>query len=188
VLLFLAALVGTFGGLWHGGALRHFARITFRWPLLFLVGLILRAVAFSPLVPPTGAAAIALYVAAIACLCVGMALNRRIVGIELVLIGLLLNAAVILANRGAMPVTADALRLIGRYDFALRLASEGPIGHAQLATPDTQLRALADIIPLSPLPWLRAVVSIGDLFIAAGTLIIFYFGTLRPTVTVSSGQ
>lgn len=179
MLLLIAAVVGTLGGLWHGGALRHFARITFRWPLLFLAGLALRAVAFSPPVP-TGAAAIVLYVAALVCLCGGIVVNRRIVGIELVLIGLLLNAAVILANGGAMPITADALRLVGQYDFALQLAAEGPIGHVRLATPETQLRALGDIIPLSPLPWLRAVVSLGDLFIAAGMLIIFYFGTLRP--------
>lgn len=178
MLLIIAALVGMLGGLWHGGAVRNFARITFRWPHLFVAGLALRAVAFAPFVP-LGAAATALYVAALVCLCAGMALNRRIVGIELVLLGLLLNAAVILANGGTMPISADALALVGQDDFALRLLAEGPIGHVSIATPGTRLRALADIIPLSPLPPLRAVVSLGDLLIAAGTLIIFYFGTLR---------
>lgn len=179
VLLLIAAVLGTLGGLWHGGALAHFARLRLRWPLLFLIGLVLRAVAFSPPVPP-GKPAIALYVLALAVLCGGMLLNRRIVGIELVLVGLALNASVILANGGAMPVTADALRLVGRYDFALQLQAEGPIGHVRLATPDTRLHALADIIPLSPLPSLQIVASAGDLFIAAGLLIIFYVGTLRP--------
>jgi hypothetical protein len=179
LLLVLAAVIGTIGGLWHGGALRHFARLPFRWPGLFLGGLVLRAVAFSPLVPHN-VAAIGLYVAAMVCLVAGMAANRRIVGIELVLVGLVLNALVILVNGGAMPVSADALRLVGRYDFALQLDAVGPIGHAQLATPDTRLRFLADIIPLSSVPFFQTVASVGDLLIAAGVLIIFYFGTLRP--------
>ena len=179
MLLLLAAVIGTLGGLWHGGALRYFARLSFRWPALFLVGLILRAVAFSPAVRHDGAA-IGVYVLALSCLAVGIAANRRIVGIELVLLGLLLNAIVILANGGAMPVSADALRLVGRYDYALQLRDEGPIGHVALATADTVLRPLADIIPLSPLPLFQTVASVGDLLIAAGMLLIFYVGTLRP--------
>ncbi len=179
MLLFLAAIIGTVGGLWHGGALRHFARIPFRWPAIFLVGLIVRAVAFSPVVRHDRLA-IGLYIAALVCLTGGMILNRRIVGIELVLLGLILNAAVILANGGAMPVSSDALRLVGHYDYALQLAAEGPLGHAALATPDTKLRLLADIIPLSPLPPFQTVASVGDLFIAVGVLVIFYVGTLRP--------
>ncbi len=179
MLLLLAAGLGIFGGLWHGGRLRNFARLEFRWPLLFLAGLILRTVAFSRFLPD-GALAIGLYVVASACLLVGMAANRRIAGIELVLIGLLLNAVVILANGGAMPVSAEALRAVGLYDFALRLRAEGQVGHVELTTPDTRLRALADIIPLSYLPGFRTVASAGDFFIAVGTLVIFYVGTLRP--------
>jgi len=179
LLLLLAAVIGTLGGLWHGGALRYFARLSFRWPALFLAGLILRAVAFSPVVRHDGAA-IGVYLLALVCLAVGIAVNRRIVGIELVLLGLLLNAIVILANGGAMPVSADALRLVGRYDYALQLRDEGPLGHVQLATADTVLRPLADIIPLSPVPLFQTVASVGDLLIAAGMLIIFYVGTLRP--------
>ncbi len=179
MLLFLAAVVGTLGGLWHGGALRHFARMSFRWPLLFLIGLLVRALAFSRFVPD-GPLAIALYLLALACLFAGMFANRRVAGIELVLVGLALNAAVILANGGAMPVSAEALRLVGLYDFALRLRAEGQIGHLQLATPATQLRPLSDIIPLPFIPGLSVVASVGDFFIAAGTLIIFYVGTLRP--------
>ena len=179
MLLLLAAIIGTLGGLWHGGALRNFARLSFRWPLLFLGGLILRALAFSPLVRHDGAA-IGVYLLALGCLAAGIAANRRIVGIELVLLGLLLNAVVILANGGAMPVSADALRLVGRYDYALQLRDEGPLGHVELATADTVLRPLADIIPLSPVPLFQTVASVGDLLIAAGMLLIFYVGTLRP--------
>lgn len=179
MLLLLAAGLGIFGGLWHGGKLRNFARMEFRWPLLFLVGLVLRTVAFSRFMP-AGAPATSLYVVASACLLAGMAVNRRIAGIELVLIGLLLNAAVILANDGAMPVSAEALRAVGFYDFASRLRAEGQIGHVELTAPDTRLRALADIVPLPSLPGFRTVASAGDFFIAAGTLVIFYVGTLRP--------
>ena len=187
MLLLLAAVIGTLGGLWHGGALRNFARLSFRWAALFLVGLILRAVAFSPVVRHDGAA-IGVYVLALVFLAVGIAANRRIVGIELVLLGLLLNAVVILANGGAMPVSADALRLVGRYDYALQLRDEGPLGHVELATADTVLRPLADIIPLSPVPLFQTVASVGDLLIAAGMLIIFYVGTLRPPAAPTAPQ
>ncbi|HEX5502957.1 MAG TPA: DUF5317 family protein [Thermomicrobiales bacterium] len=178
MLLLIAAILGVLGGLWHGGALRYFARLPFRWPLVFLAGLALRLLAFSPLVP-AGRLALALYVLALACLCAGLAVNRGIAGIEFILIGLVLNAAVILANGGAMPVSPDALQAVGHYDFVLQLRDAGTIGHVKLLRPDTHLRALADLIPLSPMPGLRSVISVGDLFIAAGTLLIFYVGTLR---------
>lgn len=178
VLLLIAAILGVLGGLWHGGALRNFARLPFRWPLLFLAGLALRLVAFSPLVP-AGRLALALYALALVCLCAGLAVNRRVVGIEFILVGLVLNAAVILVNGGAMPVSPDALQQVGHYEFVLRLRDAGTVGHVKLLRPDTHLRALADLIPLSPLPGLRSVISVGDLFIAAGTLLIFYVGTLR---------
>ncbi len=181
MLLLFAAIVGTLGGLWHGGAIRNFARLSFRWPAIFLVGIAARAVAFSPIVR-SAPIAIALYLLAIGCLIIGMIRNRWLAGLELILVGLLLNAIVILANGGAMPVSADALRLIGHYDFALRLSREGSIGHVTLATPDTLLRPLADVIPLTAIPGLQTVASVGDLFIAAGVLIIFYVGTLRPFV------
>lgn len=179
MLLLLAAMIGTCGGLWHGGKLGNFARLDFRWPLIFLAGLLLRTLAFSRVIPDN-ALAIGLYSIAVASLIVGVAVNRQIAGIELVLIGLLLNSAVILANGGAMPVSADALRSAGLDEFALQLRAEGQIGHAELTTPNTRLRSLADIIPLTFLPGFRAVGSVGDLFIAAGTLVIFYIGTLRP--------
>ena len=179
MLLLVAAAIGILGGLWHGGALVHFARLPFRWPLLFLIGLILRTIAFSRFVPP-GAATIVLYSLAIGFLCAGMLANRRIVGIELVLLGLVLNAAVILANGGAMPITAAALRSVGGFEFARQLRETGPIGHVELAGPGTLLLPLGDIIPLSPTPGVGIVASVGDFAIAAGTMVIFYFGTLRP--------
>lgn len=181
MLLAIAAILGTLGGLWHGGRLSHFARLPFRWPALFLAGLLLRTIAFSRVVTDSRLA-LALYVVALLLLGVGLAVNRRIVGSEFVLLGLLLNAAVILANGGAMPVSAEALQLVGHYDFALQLRDEGPVGHVRLLEPGARLWFLADVIPLSPLPGLRIVLSVGDLFIATGTLLIFYIGTLRSPV------
>lgn len=179
MLLLVPALLGILGALWHGGSLRNFAHLPLHWPALLLAGIALRALAFSPLVPASPLA-IALYCIALVCLTVGLLYNRHIAGLELILVGLLLNALVTLANGGAMPVSADALRLIGHADFAAELRVMGQIGHVALATPATQFLPLADIIPLPAVLGLGTVASVGDFVVAAGLLVVFYLGSLYP--------
>jgi hypothetical protein len=90
-----------------------------------------------------------------------IALNRYRPGMLLVLVGLALNAAVIVAN-GAMPVSGEALLALG-----------GPAvvepGKHQLLTEVTRLPLLADLLPV---PVLRSVVSVGDIILAAGVGIL----------------
>ncbi len=86
--------------------------------------------------------------------------NRRLPGIWLVALGLLLNMAVMAANR-AMPVGPGAMAAIGME------GAEVPLGKHTLLTGDTLLPWLADIIPV---PWLGSIVSVGDLVLAIGLL------------------
>jgi hypothetical protein len=95
--------------------------------------------------------------------------NRRLPGVWLVATGLLLNALVIAANR-AMPVDPAAIAALGLEGV------EVPPGKHTLLTEATRLPWLADIIPV---PWLRSILSIGDLVIAAG-LVPLTHGLLRP--------
>ena len=55
-----------------------------------------------------------LWVASYALLVVAAALNRRIAGVPVVAAGMLLNLVAILANRGTMPVSYEAMHGAGR--------------------------------------------------------------------------
>ncbi len=101
--------------------------------------------------------------------------NRSYPGLALAFVGIAANAVVIAANGGYMPIWTPA------YDAA---GIEGPINsvlHVPLAfgtTPEFFLRLgpLGDLIPI-PIPFVRNVASVGDLFLTAG-LAFFLFATL----------
>ena len=94
------------------------------------------------------------------------AANLRMTGVSLILAGLTMNAAVIVAN-GGMPVNADTLRTSGQDDVLAWLETQGADKH-HLMTEDDQLTFLADVIPV-PQPIGQAI-SIGDVFIYAGLM------------------
>jgi Family of unknown function (DUF5317) len=89
--------------------------------------------------------------------------NRRLPAAALILIGLVLNMAVVVAN-GGMPVSAQAARIAG--GAAEDLPDVGGSSKHHLMTQDDVLRPLGDVIP-GPPP-LSDVLSIGDLFLYVG--------------------
>ena len=92
--------------------------------------------------------------------------NRRLTGVPVVALGAALNVAAITANGGVMPASATALRISGIAERA------GFDNSAALAHP--HLAFLGDIIPV-PGPWpIGNVLSIGDLIIFVGALIVLY--------------
>jgi len=164
--LFVAVVVLAFAlGFALRGSLRGFEGVSLRAWTLAAAGLGLQ---FAPL--PTGAAGRDLAVrivvlgASYALLVSFAVLNRRMPGIPLVLLGLLLNAAVILPN-GGMPVSEAAIRASGQGDKIEAFVERGATKH-HLMTEDDVLRPLGDVIGLPP-P-LRTVISVGDVFIYAG--------------------
>lgn len=97
-------------------------------------------------------------------------LNRRLPGMPVLLIGLLLNLAVIAANGGWMPVSpATASQLPGGSPPDTAAAGSRVDDKSILLEPeDTRLEFLADRFLLPQVRGYRAAVSLGDLFIAAG--------------------
>ena len=91
-------------------------------------------------------------------------LNRELPGMLLAAIGLVLNVLVIAAN-GAMPVSEEAAETAGMGSIA-----EVGLKHEPL-TDDTLLPFLADVIPV---PGIAKIVSLGDLFLAAGIAWLVY--------------
>jgi hypothetical protein len=166
MILFLSVIgLSILVGLASGGRLRRIERLQLRWWGLVLAGLALQ---FAPL--PSGRAGNDLLVRIVVlscsyCLLVAFAaLNIRLPGMALALIGLVLNALAIVPN-GGMPVSGDALVRSGQpevYDYLVR---EGAAKH-HLQTEDDILTPLGDVIPIGgPI---HQVVSVGDVFVYAG--------------------
>lgn len=177
VLLVAIVAVSILVGLLLRGSLRRFEHVRLRWWGLALLGLGLQ---FVPV--PTGLSGTDLLVrvAVLSCsyslLVLFAALNVRTTGMPLVLIGLLLNAAVVIPN-GGMPVSAEAVARSGQ-DGALEALTAGTTGKHHLMTDDDVLTPLADIIPI-PEP-IGAIASVGDL--------VLYLGVAWLIVAVMLGR
>jgi hypothetical protein len=90
--------------------------------------------------------------------------NRRISGVRLIGLGAFLNALAIALNGGVMPAAQAAERLAGMH-LRAGFDNSAPVAHAHLTW-------LGDVIPWpGPLP---NVLSIGDLVIYAGTLVLLH--------------
>ena len=85
--------------------------------------------------------------------------NIRLIGMPVVLVGLLLNFAVITMNSG-MPVRADAMYTVDRNPGALEHTAK-----RHLETPDDKFAVLGDVLPIEPF---HEVISFGDLIMAFG--------------------
>jgi Family of unknown function (DUF5317) len=97
-------------------------------------------------------------------------LNRRLLGMWILIAGLVLNLAVMIANGGFMPINPDTA---GRIVGAERIASFEPgsrIGYKDILLPvtETRLEWLADrFLPPVWSPY-QVAFSLGDVFIAIG--------------------
>jgi len=148
-----------------GGRLRGFERLHLRYWWLAPIGLGLQAL---PL--PEGRHGTDLLVrmvvlgASYLLLLLFAGVNIRIIGMPLLLVGLALNAVVVIAN-GGMPVSRHVLEVSGQTE-ALKLltADEGAKHH--IMTSADRLTPLADVIPIPP-P-IGQVASVGDVFVYAG--------------------
>jgi hypothetical protein len=157
-------------GLLLGGRLGRLGEIELRVPWLFLAAIAIQVVAFPLDFLPwrmEETAASVLWVASYALLVVAAVLNRRITGVPIVAVGMLLNLAAILANRGTMPVRLDALHDAGRT----------AVTHANsTALADPHLAWLVDRWAAPSWIPLANVFSIGDVVIAVGAFVIVLAG------------
>lgn len=92
--------------------------------------------------------------------------NRRLPGAVPIMAGTALNVLAIITNRGVMPATPWAQRVAGIADTP-GFHNSAPVAHAHLAW-------LGDIIPV-PGPWpLGNVLSVGDLILFAGFVVLLH--------------
>jgi hypothetical protein len=174
-LLLAVVLVSIYLGYLFGGRLHRLEGLRPRWWGLVIVGL---GIQFIPL--PEGSVGTDLIVRtgvlalSYALLVTFAAVNIRMPGMVLVLIGLACNFTVIVVN-GGMPASADALIDSGQQDVLDSLRNEGADKH-HLLTDEDQLTFLADVIAV-PEPIGQAV-SMGDVFVYAG-LVWLVIATMR---------
>jgi hypothetical protein len=155
----VAVIAGLVIGLAAGGRIRNLGSQRFRWWLLLPLGAVLQTVPELWEVP----AALAMVLASYAALAAFAMANLHLVGMSVVMVGLALNVAPIVAN-GGMPVRAEAIVAAGisePHDVEhLRFGAK-----RHLERPDDRLTFLGDVIPVPPL---REVLSFGDLVLAFG--------------------
>lgn len=151
-----------------------------RWPWLVVVAVALYWV--PAVIGLARSEAVALMLCASAGLLAFAIANLRVVGMAVVALGLILNAAVIVANVG-MPVDPGAVVAAGlaRPD---QLTSLDLGNSRQWQDDDDRLAALGDVVPVA---LLDEVVSFGDLILAAG-LANVAFRLLRPGAQSRSGD
>ena len=117
------------------------------------------------------AAAFPLHMLSLALLVVFLAANARYRSLWLVGLGLALNAAVIGANGGYMPVRVSDAQRIGFAESAAILEREGTFQKSTVLEPSTPLWFLGDVIHL-PLPaGPDRLISAGDVLLAIGAFL-----------------
>ena len=180
-------LIGLFGiglvaGLSRGGSFRNLATLQVRHAWLPLLAFALQAgfVLFprDPSAIPASVRTVVLFVT-YGSLIFFLLLNRRLPGGRLLLVGAALNAAVMLANRGFMPVTPEALARSGHTGYIVAQGSDLFVLRSKdivLQRQDTRLWFLSDVFGIpAPLPF-SSNFSLGDLLIGLGAAWLTYRG------------
>ena len=173
-------LLGLIAGLLAGGSLSNLASIRLRWIVLLFLAVIVRFATEAAIEANIQVAKdfrLPLFGASFGLLLMGLWVNRSHPGMSLAFIGILLNTTAILSNSGFMPIWRPSFIAAG-FDPATELSPFHTMLANDALTADFLLHAgpLGDILPI-PIPAIRNVASIGDLFLTAG-LGFFLFATV----------
>lgn len=107
-------------------------------------------------------------------LLVGFWYNRQYAGMLGIGMGCMLNAAVMMANGGRMPVSYDIL-IKGNFEEAANLVINGADIKHTIIDEGTRLVFLADIIrPPHFLSYMMQVISIGDVVVVLGLFVLIF--------------
>jgi len=179
-------LLGLAAGVLRGGSLRNLAALGIRhaWVPLLAFGLQASLVLFPPrqvVLPSQLRSAVLLitYSGSIGFLL----LNRALPGTRLLVLGTILNAAVMSANGGYMPVTTEALARSGHTAYVVAEGDDRFVGRSKdvvLDKADTRLWFLSDVFGIPrPAPF-ASNFSLGDLLIGFGAAWFTFQGLTRP--------
>jgi hypothetical protein len=165
MLLLYAIAIGLLAGLLTRGRIGNLSTVKIRlWPIA-LMGLFFQVLLFSsPLAAVVGAWGPSLYVLSTTLVLMALVVNLRQPGFWLITLGALANFAVIVANGGQMPASAEAFAALN----GLPVVPTTDFSNSFIAAPGAPLFFLGDIFVLPrPLP-LANVFSIGDVLIGVG--------------------
>lgn len=181
-------LLAILAGYWRGGCLLNYTRLRLyaTWIPLVMFGLQLGLVSFPvsqnetlDLLRPW------ITTATYAVLVVFLLANRMLPGFKLILLGSILNIAVILANGGYMPVTHEALQRSGHLDRMVVRGSQVYVTGSKdivLSREETLLYPLSDVIGIPEALPLSSTFSVGDVIIMFGAF-WFVYSTMVQTPT-----
>lgn len=172
-MFFEIALIAVAIGLLRGGSLANLKKLNFKLVSLMLAAFVIQAgIDFWGSRQPWWGYPY-LHIFSYFLLFFALYSNRLIPGIQLIFAGTFLNFIVIAFNNGVMPVTADVLPEKVSAAFAAGLG-----GTHGLIDGTTRLNFLADIL-FVPLPYQPQVLSLGDLVIDAGIMVILITAMVR---------
>jgi MFS family permease len=169
--LLMGAVVGLLVGLAAGGRIDAFMSVRLRYLLLLVAALGLRfgtAWLIEQGVEVVDAFRLPLYATSFTLVALVLWLNRSQPGLLLVMVGVLANGLAVVVNAGWMPYYPPALEAAG-----LTVADLSPAGFFTALPMDIgagfllQAGPFGDVVPL-PVPYLRNVISLGDIAITIG--------------------
>lgn len=111
--------------------------------------------------------------------------NRKHPGLKAMALGLCLNAVVVLANGGFMPVDGTVLQAMGFEETYNQLSQLNIFGH-NLMTEQTHLSFLGDVFHLKPPYPFPKSVSLGDWIMGLG--ILYHLGTYKSPSGLETGE
>jgi hypothetical protein len=181
MILLIVLVVAVLVGLIRGGAIQRLGGLTLRQGGWALTALVLQSVIiYSPWLGQQKARDVFIGAMLLSYLLLFLFvwLNRRLLGIVVIGLGLLLNLVVILANGGYMPTSPEVLQR-GGYRASSPIVSGTRLAKSKdiiLRREETRLWFLSDALVIPPpFPW-PTVFSVGDIVIAAGTFILVQQG------------
>jgi hypothetical protein len=178
--------LGLIAGLVAGGRLSNLASVNLRSPALLFLAVILRFGTELALARGLGVAdalRLPLFAVAYALLAFALWQNRRLPGLAIALVGIVLNGTVTVVNGGYMPIWGPSLTAAGLtpadvtspFHVLIQPATgSGAIDASFLG----HLGPLADVIPI-PVPAVANVISMGDLFLTFGLAFFLFASVLR---------
>ncbi len=170
-MLLIGALVGLVVGLAAGGRLDSFLSVRLRFLALLVAALLLRfgtSWLIESGVESVDALRLPLYATSFALVALVLWLNRSQPGLLLVMVGVMANGLAVIVNAGWMPYYPPALEAAG-----LTVADLSPARFFTALPMDLGAGFLlhagpfGDVVPL-PVPYLRNVISLGDIAISIG--------------------
>lgn len=187
-MLILSLVLGLGLGLIAGGHLENLASVRLRLVQLLFLGLVLRYATQFAIESGNDLASslrLPLFAGGFLLLLIALWMNREQAGLPLAFVGILLNAVAIVTNGGFMPVWEPSILAAGLPATELGSAFHHIVGATANGSVPGDFLSLAgplgDIIPI-PIPFIRNVASIGDLFLAAGLAFFLFATTVRHAI------